>query len=300
MNESVSPAIDTLWSAELDIALQAARLASEAIRGFYESREAEIYTKGDGSPVTDADLAADLIIRETIGAAFPNDALLTEEGAKDMARVDRHRCWVVDPLDGTAQFVAGTDRFEVLIALVNDGRPVVAVSAHPPSGVIHAAIAGKGAWQANESGRHPFRLAPSEQPPRIVSSKWYRGLEGRDLIEKVATELGAGAPPVLEIGFQPRAFEDSIRTYDVFVGLWPDGRESIAQEWDLAASDLIVNEAGGRFTDMWGRLHRYNKRNTSISGGILASADPQVHQRVLDAFEGGRPQAAPPADPADG
>jgi len=298
MDESVSPSNDMLWSPELDVALRAARLASEAIRGFYESREAEIYTKGDGSPVTDADLAADRIIRETIGAAFPNDALLTEEGAKDMARVDKRRCWVVDPLDGTAQFVAGTDRFEVFIALVNDGRPVVAVSAHPPTGTIHAAIAGRGAWLVDASGRHPFHLTPSAQPPRIVSSKWYRGHEGRVSLVDVARELGAAEPPILEIGFQPRAFEDSIRTYDVFVGLWPVGDESIAHEWDLAASDLIVNEAGGRFTDLWGRYHRYNKRNTSISGGILASADAEVHQRVLDAFASERPHEAPPADPA--
>lgn len=299
MGTSSSSSADTSWIKELDVALAAAQAASKAILGFYTSRDAETYTKGDGSPVTDADFAADKVIREIIGTAFPDDALLTEEGAKDLTRIDNTRCWVVDPLDGTAQFVAGTDSFEVLIALVSDGRPVVAVSAHPPSGVIHAAVTGDGAWLIDEEGRHPWRLTPSQRPPRIVSSKWYRGHEGRELILKVAHELGAEDPPVLEIGFQPRAFDDRIRTYDVFVGLWPEGDESIAQEWDLAASDLIINEAGGRFTDMWGRNHQYNKRNTSISGGILTSADVAIHERVLAAFAAERPHEAPPADPAD-
>ncbi|MGI8406799.1 MAG: 3'(2'),5'-bisphosphate nucleotidase CysQ family protein [Thermomicrobiales bacterium] len=299
METSSSSSAGTSWAKELDVALEAVQAASKAILGFYTSRDAETYTKGDGSPVTDADFAADMVIREIIGAAFPDDALLTEEGAKDLARVDNTRCWVVDPLDGTAQFVVGTDSFEVLIALVSEGRPVVAVSAHPPSGIIHAAVTGEGAWLIDEAGRHPWLLTPSQQPPRIVSSKWYRGHQGRQLILKVAHELGAEDPPILEIGFQPRAFDDRIRTYDVFIGLWPEGAESIAQEWDLAASDLIINEAGGRFTDMWGRYHQYNKRNTSISGGILTSADVAIHERVLEAFAAERPHEAPPADPAD-
>ena len=297
MNTSDYPSEGSSWEDELSIAIEAGRAAAAEILPFYESRDAETYTKGDGSPVTDADLASDRIIRETIGTAFPGDALLTEEGAKNLDRIDNPRCWIVDPLDGTAQFVAGTDRFEVLIALVHQGRPVVAVSVHPPSGTVHAAIAGAGAWLVDDKVRRPFKLTPAQTPPRLASSKWYRGREGRDMILHVAEELGAAEPPVLEIGFQPRAFDDRIRTYDVFIGLWPEGDMSIAQEWDLAASDLIVNEAGGRFTDMWGRFHRYNKRNTSISGGLLASADPEVHQRVLDAFAKERPEEAPPADP---
>ncbi|MGN6483808.1 MAG: 3'(2'),5'-bisphosphate nucleotidase CysQ family protein, partial [Thermomicrobiales bacterium] len=260
---------------------------------FYEQRTAETYTKGDGSPVTDADLASDAFIQQTIHAAFPDDAILTEEGAKDLARVDNPRCWIADPLDGTAQFVAGTDRFEVLIALVEHGRPVVAVSAHPPSGLLHAAVIGAGAWTILGGEVKPFHITPSQEPPRIVSSKWYRGREGRDQILAAATRLGAAEPPIMEIGFQPRAFDDVIRTYDVFLGLWPDDQASIAQEWDVAASDLIVNEAGGRLTDFWGRPHQYNKRDTGVVGGLLAVADAETHRRVLDAFAPIRPDDAP-------
>lgn len=283
----------TPYDRELAVAIEAARGASAAILPFYEQRTAETYTKGDGSPVTDADLASDAFIQQTIHAAFPDDAILTEEGAKDLARVDNPRCWIADPLDGTAQFVAGTDRFEVLIALVENGRPVVAVSAHPPSGLIHAAVAGAGAWTILGDEVKPFSITPSQEPPRIVSSKWYRGREGRDQILAAAARLGASEPPIMEIGFQPRAFDDVVRTYDVFLGLWPDNQASIAQEWDVAASDLIVNEAGGRLTDFWGRPHQYNKRDTGVVGGLLAVADPETHRRVLDAFAPIRPDDAP-------
>lgn len=289
----------TPYDRELAVAIEAARGASAAILPFYDHRTAETYTKGDGSPVTDADLASDAFIQQTIHAAFPDDAILTEEGAKDLSRVDNPRCWIADPLDGTAQFVAGTDRFEVLIALVEHGRPVVAVSAHPPSGLLHAAVAGAGAWTILGDEVKPFRIAPSQEPPRIVSSKWYRGREGREQILAAAARLGAETPPIMEIGFQPRAFDDVIRTYDVFLGLWPDSQASIAQEWDVAASDLIVNEAGGRLTDFWGRPHQYNKRDTGIVGGLLAVADAETHRRVLDAFAPIRPADAPALEGVD-
>lgn len=286
----------TPYDRELAVAIDAANGASAEIMPYYEQQSAETYTKGDGSPVTDADLASDAFIQKTLHAAFPDDAILTEEGAKDLARVENRRCWIADPLDGTAQFVAGTDRFEVMIALVEDGRPVVAVSAHPPSGLMHVAVAGAGAWTIFGDETRPFHITPSQNPPRIVSSKWYRGKEGGEQLRAAAATLGAAEPPVMEVGFQPRAFDDVIRTYDVFLGLWPDNQASIAQEWDVAACDLIVNEAGGRLTDFWGRLHQYNKPDTGIVGGLLAVADDPTHQRVLDAFAPLRPGTPPARD----
>ncbi len=287
------------YTRELDVALEAARRAAAVILGFYEARTAETYTKGDGSPVTDADLAADQVIRETIAAAFPEDAMLTEEGAKDLARIENPRCWIVDPLDGTEQFVKGTDRFEVFVALSENGRPVVAVSAHPPTGVLHAAVIGQGAWRIDGDVRQPLTFAPAARPPILASSKWYRGREGREMILRVAETLGSAAPPILEVGFQPRDFDEGLRTYDAFIGLWPEAGQSIAHEWDLAASDLIVNEAGGRFTDIWGRPHQYNKRDTTTSGGILVTATVELQERILAAFATERPEIAPPPDPAD-
>lgn len=284
---------------ELSVAIHAAREAADIINRFYSERTAETYTKGDGSPVTDADLAADALLREIIGGAFPDDAFLTEEGAQVLERLAHDRVWIIDPIDGTAQFIAGTGRFDVLIAFSIGGRPVVSVAIQPTTGLMHAAVQGEGAWRITPDGTGPFRLDTCPGPPRIVSSKWYRGHDGRTQILDISAELGTADPPILDVGFQPRAFDPTQRTYDAFIGLWHPPGESAANEWDIAASDLIINEAGGRVTDLWGRDFIYNKRNTHISGGLLVSASVNLHQALLKAIEPYLTQPAPALDPAD-
>jgi myo-inositol-1(or 4)-monophosphatase len=289
----------SLYGRELETAITAARQAAVTVNRYYNNRSAETYTKGDGSPVTDADLAADAEIRSILGTAFPDDAFLTEEGAKDTARLSHDRLWIVDPIDGTAQFIAGTGRFDILIALAVDGRPVVAVTIQPPTGLMHVAVRGEGSWVSTSTGFESFHIAPASHPARLVRSKWYRGIEGKDIVDRVAARIGAPEPPVLDVGFQPRAFDPSQRAFDAFLGLWQLPGQSAANEWDLAASDLIVHEAGGLFTDLWGRPYTYNKRNTHISGGLLIAATPELHATVLEAIAPELPATPPAMDPAD-
>ncbi|MBA3275091.1 MAG: hypothetical protein H0T72_04795 [Chloroflexia bacterium] len=286
---------------ELETALDAGRRAAKVILEFYDAQSAATYTKGDGSPVTDADLASDRVIRETISNAFPEDALLTEEGANDLDRLANDRCWIVDPIDGTAQYVARTGLFDVMIALCVDGRPVVAVSVQPVVDRIQAAVGGAGAWEIAGGVVSRFQIDPPIEPPRVVTSKWYGGRDKdrKAGIRRIAGRAGAAEPSILEVGYQSRSYSNPGRTYDAFIGLPPESGSSIAQEWDLACVDLITHEAGGRLTDCWGRLHRYNKRSTGISGGILASADPGLHRILLDAIAPELPEAVPSEDPAD-
>src|SRR5215204_2822792 len=135
------------WRPELDTALAAGKAAEKLILDFYNSASAETYTKLDGSFVTDADLAADRTIRKVISHAFPADALLTEEGTRDPDRLRNRRVWIVDPIDGTAEFVKRTGLFDVMIALAVEGRPVVAVSVNPVGKRTQAAVLGAGAWE---------------------------------------------------------------------------------------------------------------------------------------------------------
>lgn len=287
------------YSRELAVAIDAARQAATTILGYYNNRSVGTYTKGDGSPVTDADLASDALLREVIGGAFPDDALLTEEGAKSLERRNHDRVWIIDPIDGTAQFIAGTGRFDVLIALAVDGLPAVAVTIQPTTGLIHAAVKGQGAWRSTGSGFEPFRTDNVPTPPRIVSSKWYRGHDERETLLRVAKAVDADDPPIMEVGFQPRAFDVTERTYDAFVGLWHPPGESAANEWDIASPDLIVREAGGMLTDLWGREYVYNKRNTHISGGLLVSASAALHEDLVRALEPSLDIPMPALDPAD-
>lgn len=284
---------------ELSVAINAARQAAKAVLTFYDNRSAETYTKGDGSPVTDADLASDKLLREVIGGAFPDDAFLTEEGAEDLSRLEHDRLWIIDPIDGTAQFIAGTGRFDILIALAVEGRPVVAVTLQPVTGLMHAAVAGEGAWRITESGHEPFRIDTIPNPPRVTTSKWYRGHEEHAMLTRVARAVGSEEPPVMEVGFQPRAFDETQRTYDAFIGLWHPPGESPANEWDIAPCDLIVREAGGVLTDLWGREYPYNKRNTHISGGLLVSARPDLHDKLVAALAQELDVPMPALDPAD-
>ncbi|HET7094347.1 MAG TPA: inositol monophosphatase family protein, partial [Thermomicrobiales bacterium] len=122
------------YRAELDAAIAAATAAGAAVRDLYDRAAAATYAKQDGSVVTDADLAADRIIREIIGARFPDDGMLTEEVSDDRGRLTKRRCWIADPIDGTQQFVERTGDFDVLVALVEAERPVVAAGLQPTTG----------------------------------------------------------------------------------------------------------------------------------------------------------------------
>lgn len=275
------------YEREHALAVDLARRASAIILRHVRLDTTSAHAKHDGSPVTAADLEADRLIRTEITAAFPADALLSEESADNPRRLDNPRCWIVDPLDGTAQFVLGTGDFDVFIALVENNRPVVAASAHPPSGAILSAVAGGGAWlwDADER-RAPRRVAieaPAE-PPRLVASTWYRGRETAPTLARIASRLGTTPPEVVDTGFTPRKLLRAPRHYDAFIGLAPHWSQISASEWDTVAPDLLVNEAGGRFSDLQGRLHRYNKPNPRVDGGLLVSANVGLHERLLEAI----------------
>lgn len=275
------------YQAELATAVSAAAAAGEVIRDLYDRAAAETYTKSDGSPVTDADLAADRTIRAMLSDRFPDDAILTEEGADAPERLAARRCWVVDPLDGTAQFVARTGDFDVLIALIVNGRPVVAVGCQPTTGFLCGAVAGHGAWTATSAGaaRLPLHFAPPLRPPRIATSIWFGASTNEQVVGDVADRLGAARPLVTETGLSPRIFLpiDGGRRFDVLVGIHArrDDPQEMGWEWDFAVADLVINEAGGAVTDLSGQPHRYNKPSTRNRGGLLAAVNIDLHRQVI-------------------
>lgn len=284
---------------ELSVAIAAADAAAEGILVFYNAQSAGEYKKDDGSPVTDADIAADKLIREHLVAAFPDDALITEESEQDASRLGKSRAWIVDPIDGTAQFIARNGKFDVLIALAVDKRPVVAVTLQPTTGLMHAAIADQGAWRRENGEWSRFTLSPSHTPPRMVTSVYYIAEGSEAAVKAVAKKFDSPDPEEMKVGTQARAFDDTQRYYDVFIGFPQPPGTSPGQEWDLAAPDLIINEAGGVYSDLYGRLHLYNKKNTHFSGGLLVSADPEIHLQVLKEMRPFLRDTPPSPEPAD-
>lgn len=297
MKSPASP--DSSWSRELAVAIETADAAGALILEYYNNHSAKEYKKDDDSPVTDADIASDKLIRERLNEAFPGDALLTEEGAKDQARLQHSRVWIVDPIDGTAQFIAANGKFDVLIALAVDQVAQVAVTLQPTTGLMHAAIKGEGAWRREAGEWEPFRIAPSQTPLRMVTSVYYIAEGSEPAVKAVAKQFDAADPEEMKVGTQARAWDDTQRFYDVFIGFPQPPGTSPGQEWDLAAPDLIVNEAGGVFSDLYGRRHLYNKKNTHFSGGLLVSGDPEIHEQVLAAMRPFLRDVPPSPEPAD-
>ena len=272
---------------ELDVAIAAVRDAAATIAAYYAKASIAIYTKSDSSPVTEADLASDRILREHLTNAFPGDAILSEEGADDPNRLASPRVWIADPLDGTQQFIDRTGEFDVFLALIIDGRPVVAVAGHPVTGTVLSAVAGDGATIEDEAGKRPLHVAALDRDSRIqLSANRYHTLS-RDwpILIRIANAAGL-IPPTSPLPFTPRAFfalDGQPPAYEAYLGIGPrPGDPSVGSDWDMAAPDLLIHEAGGVLTDDRGELIQYNKPEVELRHGIIAATDPAIHRRLLD------------------
>ena len=271
------------YKSELATAIAAAQRAGEAIMGMFGT--AMVTTKPDGSLVTEADLASDRIIRDIIGTAFPSDAILTEEVIDDKGRLKNRRCWVADPIDGTGAFVGQAEDFDVYIALVVDGRPVVAASLQPATGLMLTATAGGGSqiWRQGRTAESLCFRSPGDSP-RLGSRRWLGAPANLPLLENVARAIGPHARAVCrKDGLGSRSFIPSDNQVDAIVGVAVDGDKLDAWEWDLAAVDLIVREAGGCSTDLVGDPLWFNQPDPRLKG-LLLSTDPDTHNRILAAL----------------
>jgi 3'-phosphoadenosine 5'-phosphosulfate (PAPS) 3'-phosphatase len=293
--------MSSAYSEELEFAIEVVNRASLKVRRLYEDQSATTYIKDDQSPVTDADLASDLIIREALAHEFPADAVLTEEGIDDESRLSAQRVWIADPIDGTQQYVDRTGQFDILLALVVGGRPVVSVMAQPATGVFLAAEAGAGAFGGSiDSGaRIPVTLAQPDPAVRWGTTIWLGAPDTLPYLERVGERAGIDSPiststgviarqyldpnhPVLAAGRDPGASPPHSPLHG-FVGLPLRGDGTMAWEWDFITADLFVHEAGGIFTDCRGQLHRYNKRLPRNFGGLIVATTSELHARLVEA-----------------
>ncbi len=276
-------------STEMQTAVPLARRAADAALRFYGTATADI--KEGGSPVTDADRAANRVIVDGLRDAFPDDAILSEESRDDRSRLDARRVWIVDPLDGTKEFLAQNGEFAIMIGLVVDGDPVLGVVYRPDGDRLYRAAAGQGAFverpadgvrQPAVDGRRSAdrierRLEPAEADMaalRMVGSRSH----GDPLIDRIRDALGIeDVKPSGSVGLKCALIAEGRR--DVYVHPVP-----YLKEWDTCAPEVILREAGGTVTDCLGNPLRYNKADTRQPHGILAVA-PGVHKRVLDVIK---------------
>ena len=262
---------------------EAAREAGRiACRYFRRGRKttAEVWSKHGGSPVTEADVAVDSFLKVRLAEALPDAAWLSEETADDPARLTARRLWIVDPIDGTRAFLSGHPDWSIAIALLVDGEPalgVVHAPAHGDNGILYEACRRGGAF------RDGARIAVSQ----AAALSGARVAGPRPLIDRLQRSVGPLSPveriPSLALRLA-RVAEGAVD-----IGLV----SSNARDWDIAAADLILAEAGGRLTTFEGGRPRYNQAEP-VHGELLA-APRGLHPRLVEAMTGRSPSAAAPS-----
>ncbi len=226
---------------------------------------AKVVTKAGGSPVTDADLAADSLLKRRLQEALPEAGWLSEETVDDFERLSRRTLIVVDPIDGTRAFVIGDPRWAVSAALVVDERPVAGVIYAPALDETYAAARGGGATFNGAT------LIPAVNwPPRTAAGP-------KLIIQAMAAELGAS------IEVTPRVPSLAYR-----MGMAARGAVDFAvaaensHDWDIAAADIVLEEAAARLIDASGERLRYNSRH--VRRGALLAAPDAAATRLIKGF----------------
>ena len=246
------------------------RLLQDAVRAagmlalVYFRGELRHWEKAKGDPVSEADHAVNDLLRETLAGARPAYGWLSEESQDAPARLDAGRVWVVDPIDGTRAFIDGKPEFTVAVALVEDGRPVLAIVFNPATDEFFEAAAGEGA-----------RL--NGAPIRVTG---HPGLGGARLIsgKRMFERAGWADPPEGASFFSINSLAYRISLvaagrYDAVVSL------GVKSEWDVAAADLVLSEAGGRITTARGEPYAYNKSEPEVRA--VVAAGPALHDELL-------------------
>jgi myo-inositol-1(or 4)-monophosphatase len=259
-----TPLTTTLLGNEIiDIFVQATRDAGELALGFFRPGErttAEVSHKEGGSPVTEADILVDRFLEHRLAPLFPEAGWLSEESLDSAQRLSRDLVLVVDPIDGTRGFANGHAVWAIAVALVRAGRPIIGIVHAPALKETYVATQGGGARLNGKSIAVSSCVALSAEA-RVAAPV------------RLADELRRAG---LAFELQPRVPSLALRITNVARGALDAGFASEnARDWDIAAADLILQEAGGRLTSLDGCAITYNRVDTRH--GVLVAAPDRIH-----------------------
>lgn len=254
---------------ELETAIAAARLASKTILRHYAAgfeTEHKIGVDQYSEPVTVADRDSSRIIVDALSAAFPDDGVLSEEEKDDPAmRLTKQRNWIVDPIDGTSGFVNHDGDFAVQIGLADSGEAVLGVVLLPFHDVLTYAVRGGGAFvETGEDGR-PIRLQTSDIAElvklKLAMSRNHASPRMSRIIDEFGfAEIVRRGSVGLKVGL--------IAEQECDIYIHPSPRTKV---WDTCGPQVILEEAGGRFTDLFGQEYRYDRADVQNHNGIIAT-----------------------------
>ena len=266
----------TDYDRELRVACELARVAGAAILEHYEG-PLHIKQKNyddDTEPVTQADMIANELIVTGLKREFPDDGILAEESVDTEHRLEKSRVWMVDPLDGTNGFIDGNGDFAVQIGLAEEGKCVLGVVYQPLTGVLYRAVRGGGTWierpqfepdQAKVSGQEiisEMRLAASRSHRSPRMNKVVTRFGFKDEVQRGSVGIKIGL--LVE------------QQCDVYIHLSPR-----TKQWDTCAPEVILAEAGGRITDLFGYPLNYNVPDVQNRNGLVAS-NGISHDQIIE------------------
>jgi len=246
--------------------------ASKKIIDVYNSFDFEIEAKDDRSPVTKADKIANNYIVQEVKRLYPDFGVLSEESRDTMDRFERQHVWVIDPLDGTKEFIKKNGEFTVNIGLVKNGEPVLGVVGIPARGEYYFASKDNGAFYQNKEGQVSGIKCSSHdriEKMTLVKSRSHASEKIGRLIEKYKFAA------VKERGSSIKICLIASGLADVYY------RFGMTNEWDICAAHAILNEAGGRMSDCQGNRITYNKKDTLNKNGFIASNN-MIHNRLIE------------------
>jgi len=257
---------------ELEFVARLAREAATIVNTFYIGSSEVRYKPGD-EPVTEADRSANQHIVNRIRARFPDDGILSEESKDDLARLKHARVWIIDPLDGTKEFIARNGEFSIMIGLAIEGRPVMGVVQQPATGLLYVGAVGQGAYLYEDGERVELTVSDLAEIRNMtmVSSRSHR----QQIVDRIRAQLNITRERVsgsvgLKVGLITRQLAD------LYIHPSPG-----CKEWDLCAPQALLEAAGGRITDCWGNPLRYNKRDVRAHNGLIAT-NGVLHDQVVE------------------
>ncbi|MGO2342385.1 3'(2'),5'-bisphosphate nucleotidase CysQ [Vibrio litoralis] len=248
-----------------------AREAGQRILEIYQNKDYQEFTKADDTPVTTADLAAHKIIMQQLAELTPSIPILSEEDAdislKKRSQWDRY--WLVDPLDGTQEFIARSGDFATVIALIENNQPVMGVVYAPVSGVTYFAYQGKGAWKIPEMDDSlRIHTLKHEQPDQPIAIAISRRQNINRITEKLSPARNYELVPLGSAALKACLVAEG--AVDCYIRLGPTG------EWDTAATQCIVEEAGGRILSTRLEPLSYNERDTLENPNFIVLGDESI------------------------
>lgn len=241
--------IINMWEKELEDAIQAAMLAWPKIMEIY-GQNFDVEIKADNSPVTLADKTADKIIREYLKQHYPTYAFLTEESDDDLSRLENDLVWIVDPVDGTKDFVAKDDEFTTNIALAYKHEVVVGVITAPAKNEIYFASKGNGAFSIKNGVKKQIHVNDKIENITCLKSVFHTTPEEVVMFEKHKDKIAV----VEKAGSALKACRIAEGVAELSYRLSPG-----TKEWDTAASQILILEAGGIFQEPDGNEIKYNR-----------------------------------------